>query len=173
MPRSSMSHSLSQGPLLKPDQEDDYGLPAARLSAARSTSIASGGWNGFDRLGAHGLPLIGHGDWNDGMNRVGCKGKGESVWLAWFAIACLRRVRHDWPSRAAITAEPQVGGNGPMRFARPSRRTPGTATGTAARTSTMALRWARPKTTRARSTRSPRHGASCPAPPTRDVLARP
>ena len=30
-----------------------------------------------------------HGDWNDGMNRVGYKGKGESVWLAWFEIACL------------------------------------------------------------------------------------
>ena len=34
--------------------------------------------------GAHGLPLIGIGDWNDGMNRVGVEGKGESVWLAWF-----------------------------------------------------------------------------------------
>ena len=36
--------------------------------------------------GARGLPLIGTGDWNDGMNRVGGAGKGESVWLAWFAI---------------------------------------------------------------------------------------
>ena len=34
--------------------------------------------------GRQGLPLIGSGDWNDGMNRVGEKGKGESVWLAWF-----------------------------------------------------------------------------------------
>ena len=34
--------------------------------------------------GAHGLPLMGTGDWNDGMNRVGHEGKGESVWLAWF-----------------------------------------------------------------------------------------
>ena len=40
------------------------------------------------RLGAHGLPLMGHGDWNDGMNRVGSRGKGESVWLAWFSIIC-------------------------------------------------------------------------------------
>ncbi len=39
--------------------------------------------------GAHGLPLIGSGDWNDGMNRVGRLGRGESVWLAWFAIAAL------------------------------------------------------------------------------------
>ena len=34
--------------------------------------------------GTHGLPLMGTGDWNDGMNRVGHEGKGESVWLAWF-----------------------------------------------------------------------------------------
>ena len=39
--------------------------------------------------GAHGLPLIGAGDWNDGLDRVGAHGKGESVWLAWFAIAVM------------------------------------------------------------------------------------
>ncbi|HEX8552378.1 MAG TPA: glucoamylase family protein [Abditibacteriaceae bacterium] len=40
--------------------------------------------------GPHGLPLIGIGDWNDGMSRVGVAGKGESVWLAWFLIVVLR-----------------------------------------------------------------------------------
>jgi len=40
-------------------------------------------------LGVHGLPLIGTGDWNDGMNRVGEEGKGESVWLGWFLHAAL------------------------------------------------------------------------------------
>ena len=43
------------------------------------------------RYGAHGLPLMGAGDWNDGMNLVGAGGKGESVWLAFFLIAVLRR----------------------------------------------------------------------------------
>ncbi|MCF7837879.1 MAG: cyclic beta 1-2 glucan synthetase, partial [Candidatus Marinimicrobia bacterium] len=43
------------------------------------------------RFGAHGLPLIGCGDWNDGMNRIGREGKGESVWLAWFLHAALTR----------------------------------------------------------------------------------
>ncbi len=38
-------------------------------------------------VGLHGLPLIGTGDWNDGMNRVGHEGRGESVWLAWFLCA--------------------------------------------------------------------------------------
>src|SRR5206468_13086740 len=37
-------------------------------------------------LGAHGLPLMGCGDWNDGMNLVGAAGKGESVWVAWFQV---------------------------------------------------------------------------------------
>ena len=43
------------------------------------------------RLGGHNLPLMGGGDWNDGMNRVGAEGKGESVWLAWFMVEVLER----------------------------------------------------------------------------------
>ena len=62
--------------------------------------------------GRHGLPLIGAGDWNDGMDRIGHDGKGESIWLAWFAIvtakafaALNRRVSDDrmadnWTQRA-------------------------------------------------------------------------
>ena len=40
-------------------------------------------------VGHHGLPLMGTGDWNDGMNRVGENGKGESIWLGWFVHATL------------------------------------------------------------------------------------
>lgn len=40
--------------------------------------------------GAHGLPLIGAGDWNDGLNRVGTAGRGESVWLGWFQTVVYR-----------------------------------------------------------------------------------
>lgn len=43
------------------------------------------------RFGAHGLPLIGSGDWNDSMNRVGIAGRGESVWLGFFLCEVLRR----------------------------------------------------------------------------------
>ena len=41
------------------------------------------------RFGAHGIPLMGSGDWNDGMNLVGAGGKGESVWLGFFLYAVL------------------------------------------------------------------------------------
>ena len=43
-------------------------------------------------FGIHGLPLIGTGDWNDGMNQVGVKGKGESVWLGWFFLSILQKM---------------------------------------------------------------------------------
>lgn len=42
------------------------------------------------RFGEHGLPLMGSGDWNDGMNTVGNRGRGESVWLGWFLCDILR-----------------------------------------------------------------------------------
>ena len=43
--------------------------------------------------GPHGLPLMGSGDWNDGMNRIGQAGRGESVWLAWFLVEVLTSFR--------------------------------------------------------------------------------
>jgi len=49
------------------------------------------------------LPLIGIGDWNDGMNRVGVGGKGESVWLAWFLAATLRGFAEHAESRGERT----------------------------------------------------------------------
>lgn len=45
----------------------------------------------LSRIGEHGLPLIGVGDWNDGMNLVGAEGRGESVWLAWFICVVLEK----------------------------------------------------------------------------------
>ncbi len=49
------------------------------------------------RTGVHGLLLMGAGDWNDGMDRVGAQGRGESVWLTQFAIACADRYRRVAP----------------------------------------------------------------------------
>jgi cyclic beta-1,2-glucan synthetase len=44
------------------------------------------------RLGAHGLPLIGTGDWNDGLDEIGSQGRGESVWLGFFLYSILDRM---------------------------------------------------------------------------------
>ncbi len=80
-----------EGRPLSPDDESYYDLPG-RSEAADSLyqhcvlAIRHG-----LAFGAHGLPLIGSGDWNDGMNRVGVHGKGESVWLGFFLYEVLRQ----------------------------------------------------------------------------------
>ncbi|TIO77185.1 glucoamylase family protein [Mesorhizobium sp.] len=75
---------------LKPEEEDRY----ARFDAAsKPRPLFEHCERALDHgvtCGVHDLPLIGSGDWNDGMNRIGRAGRGESVWLAWFAIAAIR-----------------------------------------------------------------------------------
>ena len=78
-----------EAPPLAPDQHEVYGVPSVServgtLLEHCERAIAHG-W----RLGAHGLPLMGCGDWNDGMNAVGIGGRGESVWVAWFQCVVL------------------------------------------------------------------------------------
>jgi cyclic beta-1,2-glucan synthetase len=75
---------------LNPDEHEVYELPQ---TADEMTSVYDHCVRALRRActkGVHGLPLIGSGDWNDGMNRVGIEGHGESVWLAWFLITTLR-----------------------------------------------------------------------------------
>ncbi len=72
------------GRLVKPDEESYYDLPGrSEESATLYEHCVRAIKNGL-RFGEHGLPLMGCGDWNDGMNLVGEHGKGESVWLAFF-----------------------------------------------------------------------------------------
>jgi cyclic beta-1,2-glucan synthetase len=78
-------------PRVPPDREDDYGLPAPSGEDGTLYDHCARALEHGKRFGPHGLPLMGGGDWNDGMNRVGAGGKGESVWVGWFLIACLRR----------------------------------------------------------------------------------
>ncbi len=80
-----------EAPPLKPEQEDDYGLAAVADTPGTLYEHCLRALDRVDHRGVHGLPLMGTGDWNDGMNRVGAGGKGESVWLAWFEIAGLRQ----------------------------------------------------------------------------------
>jgi cyclic beta-1,2-glucan synthetase len=78
-------------PELSPGQEDNYGLPAVSADSAPLYDHCVRALEHAMRFGAHGLPLMGTGDWNDGMNRVGSLGRGESVWLAWFLLTVLDR----------------------------------------------------------------------------------
>ena len=77
-------------PVLKPDQEEDFNLPAMsdRTEALYEHCVRALEYG--LKLGSHGLPLMGTGDWNDGMNKVGAHGKGESVWNGWFMLTTLR-----------------------------------------------------------------------------------
>ncbi|HUQ34570.1 MAG TPA: protein ndvB, partial [Pyrinomonadaceae bacterium] len=73
-----------EAPPLGPDESESYLQPTV---SAEKASVYEHCVRALDRslnVGAHGLPLMGSGDWNDGMNRVGHLGKGESVWVGWF-----------------------------------------------------------------------------------------
>ncbi|HYS68801.1 MAG TPA: glycosyl hydrolase family 65 protein, partial [Gemmatimonadaceae bacterium] len=76
---------------LNPDEHEIYDLPKESDQKGSIYDHCLRALRRASTKGAHGLPLIGSGDWNDGMNRVGIEGKGESVWLAWFLIATLRK----------------------------------------------------------------------------------
>ncbi|HEY2738685.1 MAG TPA: hypothetical protein VGK45_09780, partial [Thermoanaerobaculia bacterium] len=80
-----------EGPHLPLDQEDAYFVPST--ASERGTLFEHCARALDQRLptGSHGLPLMGTGDWNDGMNRIGRQGKGESVWLGWFLHPLLVR----------------------------------------------------------------------------------
>jgi cyclic beta-1,2-glucan synthetase len=75
---------------LAPGEEEIYDLPQP---SGEQGSIYEHCLRALRRActtGSHGLPLMGTGDWNDGMNRVGIEGHGESVWLAWFLSTTAR-----------------------------------------------------------------------------------
>jgi cellobiose phosphorylase len=81
--------SFVEGPALTPEQAEAY--VQTTVSAERAP-LFDHCLRAIDRAitsGAHGLPLMGSGDWNDGMNRVGARGRGESVWLGFFLHAVL------------------------------------------------------------------------------------
>ncbi|MEO8192342.1 MAG: glucoamylase family protein [Gemmatimonadales bacterium] len=75
---------------LNPGEDELYDLPETSKMVDSVFDHCVRALNRACTTGEHGLPLIGSGDWNDGMNRVGIDGKGESVWLAWFLITTLR-----------------------------------------------------------------------------------
>ncbi len=80
-----------EGPPVEEGREDNYLQPAVSEHAASIYEHCVAALDSGAGTGPHGLPLIGGGDWNDGMNRVGIEGRGESVWLAWFLSVVLTR----------------------------------------------------------------------------------
>jgi len=81
--------SFLEGRALHPGEDSYYDLPVrSSLNADLYTHCVKAVTHGL-RFGIHGLPLIGSGDWNDGMDKVGEEGKGESVWLAFFLYTIL------------------------------------------------------------------------------------
>lgn len=90
-----------EAPVLNPGQMEAYLQPVTSLIQGTLYEHCMKAIEFSMKFGAHGLPLMEAGDWNDGMNRLGIAGKGESVWLAWFQISILRQfadiceTRHD------------------------------------------------------------------------------
>jgi cyclic beta-1,2-glucan synthetase len=73
-----------EGQGIPPDAEDAYYAPTVSTEHATLYEHCARALDHSLTHGRHGLPLMGSGDWNDGMNRVGHGGQGESVWLGWF-----------------------------------------------------------------------------------------
>ncbi len=78
-----------EGQALRPGEHDSYFEPSIADESAPLYEHCARALDQSLAVGAHGLPLIGTGDWNDGMNRVGEAGRGESTWLGWFLYATL------------------------------------------------------------------------------------
>jgi cyclic beta-1,2-glucan synthetase len=76
-------------PLLKEAEHDRFFAPAAADEGGTLFEHCARALDHSLATGTHGLPLMGTGDWNDGMSRIGEAGRGESVWLGWFLHAAL------------------------------------------------------------------------------------
>jgi len=79
-----------EAPELEEGHDDAYTQPLVSSDVATVLDHCIRTLDRSLKVGAHGLPLMGSGDWNDGMSRVGIKGQGESVWMAWFLYTALK-----------------------------------------------------------------------------------
>jgi cyclic beta-1,2-glucan synthetase len=80
-----------EGRMLSPEEESAYYQPTISEQSATLFEHCKRTLDRSLKVGAHGLPFIGSCDWNDGMNRVGHQGLGESVWLGWFLHSTLTK----------------------------------------------------------------------------------
>jgi len=77
------------GPALQPGESDHFFQPTRSDESATLFEHCARALESSVAVGPHELPLIGSGDWNDGMSEVGAEGRGESVWLGWFTHLAL------------------------------------------------------------------------------------
>ena len=110
------NRAVSRWPRSQPGEDESYFLPAVSAERGSLYEHCARALDPSLSVGEHGLPLIGSGDWNDGMNRVGDEGRGESIWLGWFLYAALsafaafaddrgeRTRADDWRHHAAALA---------------------------------------------------------------------
>ena len=94
-----------EGPVLKEGQRDAFFQPTIADTKASLFDHCALALDKSLETGVHGLPLMGTGDWNDGLDAVGAGGKGESVWLGWFLYSGLTSFaklaeQRDNPARA-------------------------------------------------------------------------
>ena len=97
-----------EGALLAEGEDDRLFIPTISAEAAPLWDHCKRAIDKAWRLGSHGLPLIGSGDWNDGMNHVGAEGRGESGWLGWFLPFVARdfaRLIENLPNGAAVAVD--------------------------------------------------------------------
>ncbi len=141
---------------LKADEQERYGqFPAGEINTLYEhccRAIAKG-----TTAGPHGIPLIGAHDWNDGMNRIGIRGKGESIWLGWFLSSTLT----NFAEICNLMDDHNAWMNFVRRLALSTkrlRRTAGMENGTCAPTMMIHRRLDPPQTMNARSTPSPNPG---------------
>lgn len=81
--------SFLHSPVLEPQEHERYELPAISPQSATLYEHCRRAIERSFHWGTHGLPLMGGGDWNDGMNRVGELGQGESIWIGWFQLVLI------------------------------------------------------------------------------------
>ena len=161
-----------EGQTLEPGEHDSFFNPTVSDQKATVFEHCALALDASLALGVHGLPLMGTGDWNDGMNRVGEKGAGESVWLGWFLHAALTAFIPLAEARQETVraADMERSRRRSASLARTTKR--GMENGIDAPSSTTASRWARRRTKSAASIRSRNPGRRSRARRRRDRAAK-
>ena len=166
------SVAFIEGRALTPDEHDAFYQPSDLGKGATLFEHCARGLDLSLAVGSHGLPLIGTGDWNDGMNRVGAQGVAKACGSAGFCTPrCGASPR--WPAHAVTPQGTRRGSPMPHSCRSHWNATAGMARGIGAGVSTTAPHWVQPAATSVVSIRSRSPGPCSPVPLRRSVRCRP